>query len=231
MRETNDRRAVKADQPSRRRFLKEVAGAAGGACLLSLGAALYTKQASALPATALRPPGALAEPDFELSMAALLHTVPNPASEPRHELPVSGTVRAVGRRLRLSNQESEQITWLVAHQSALDHAPSLPLCRLKRLLAHPWCGNLIKLVQAGVQAAKSDPAAIRFVEQYLRETPLEVINPPPLMTGASLIELGLTPGPQFQELLEQVRDAQLNGEITTADEAREMVRRLSKPEE
>jgi poly(A) polymerase len=170
---------------------------------------------------------ALAEPDFELAMAALLHNVPNPASEPRHELPISGTVRAVCRRLRLSNQESEQITWLVAHQSALDHAPSLPLCRLKWLLAHPWCGNMIKLVQAGVQAAKSDPAAIQFVEQYRRETPPEVINPPPLITGADLIGLGLTPGPQFQELLEQVRDAQLDGEISTADEAREMVRRLS----
>jgi hypothetical protein len=38
--------------------------------------------------------------------------------------------------------------------------------------------------------------------------------------------MGLTPGPHFQELLDQVRDAQLNGEISTADDAREMVRKL-----
>jgi len=50
--------------PPRRRFLREAAGVAGGACLLSLGVALYANQASALPATALRPPGALAEGDF-----------------------------------------------------------------------------------------------------------------------------------------------------------------------
>ncbi|MCK9985713.1 MAG: ferredoxin-type protein NapG [Azoarcus sp.] len=48
----------------RRRFLREAAGVAGGACLLSLGVGLYAKQASALPAVALRPPGALAEADF-----------------------------------------------------------------------------------------------------------------------------------------------------------------------
>lgn len=48
----------------RRRFLKDAAGVAGGACLLSLGVGLYTRQASALPATALRPPGALPEADF-----------------------------------------------------------------------------------------------------------------------------------------------------------------------
>lgn len=37
---------------------------AGGAGLMALAAGLYSKQASALPATALRPPGALAEGDF-----------------------------------------------------------------------------------------------------------------------------------------------------------------------
>lgn len=49
---------------SRRRFLKESAGVAGGAGLLALGAGMYAKQASALPATAIRPPGALPEPEF-----------------------------------------------------------------------------------------------------------------------------------------------------------------------
>lgn len=50
--------------PSRRRFLKDAAKVAGSACLLSLGVGLYTRQTSALPPTALRPPGALPEADF-----------------------------------------------------------------------------------------------------------------------------------------------------------------------
>ncbi|THF60315.1 ferredoxin-type protein NapG [Pseudothauera rhizosphaerae] len=50
--------------PPRRRFLREAAGVAGGAGLLALGVGLYARQASALPASALRPPGALAEEDF-----------------------------------------------------------------------------------------------------------------------------------------------------------------------
>lgn len=52
------------ESSSRRRFLNNVAGAAGGAAMLSLGVGLYAKQASALPALALRPPGALGEADF-----------------------------------------------------------------------------------------------------------------------------------------------------------------------
>ncbi len=49
---------------ARRKFINSVAAAAGGGCLLALGAGLYAKSASALPAQALRPPGALPESDF-----------------------------------------------------------------------------------------------------------------------------------------------------------------------
>ncbi|MCB1964256.1 MAG: ferredoxin-type protein NapG [Rhodocyclaceae bacterium] len=55
-----DDKAVQA----RRRFLKEMAGAAGGACMLALGVGLYGAEASARPAMAIRPPGALPEADF-----------------------------------------------------------------------------------------------------------------------------------------------------------------------
>ena len=49
---------------ARRRFLNRIASAGGAACLLALGAGLVSRQAGALPAEALRPPGAVAEQDF-----------------------------------------------------------------------------------------------------------------------------------------------------------------------
>ncbi len=64
MSDQQTQRAGEVKAPPRRRFLREVAGVAGGAGLLSLGVGLYSRQASALPATALRPPGALVEGDF-----------------------------------------------------------------------------------------------------------------------------------------------------------------------
>lgn len=57
-------RAANTAPLPRRRFLKDAASVAGGAGLLALGAGMYAKQASALPATAIRPPGALPESEF-----------------------------------------------------------------------------------------------------------------------------------------------------------------------
>lgn len=48
----------------RRRFLANAAGAAGSAALVALGVGVTVRQSQALPAKAIRPPGARAEPDF-----------------------------------------------------------------------------------------------------------------------------------------------------------------------
>ena len=53
----------------------------------------------------------------------------------------------------------------------------------------------------------------------LEEWSAEELNPPPLLTGHDLIRMGLTQGPLFKELLQRVREAQLDGTIKTAREA------------
>jgi hypothetical protein len=43
--------------------------------------------------------------------------------------------------------------------------------------------------------------------------------PPPLLTGDDLIALGRTPGPDFKRLLDAAYDAQLEGSLTTRQQA------------
>ena len=43
---------------------------------------------------------------------------------------------------------------------------------------------------------------------------------PPLLTGEDLIALGMKPGPQLGALLAEIREQQLQDELTTPDEAR-----------
>ncbi len=50
--------------PARRRFLKETARLACGVAIVGIGLGLYAESARSLPPQAIRPPGALPEPEF-----------------------------------------------------------------------------------------------------------------------------------------------------------------------
>jgi len=51
----------------------------------------------------------------------------------------------------------------------------------------------------------------------------EELCPPRLITGNDLIALGFKPRPLFSTIPKAVEDAQLNGHISTAEEARRLV--------
>ncbi|MCA8921113.1 MAG: hypothetical protein KDD82_04850, partial [Planctomycetes bacterium] len=51
---------------------------------------------------------------------------------------------------------------------------------------------------------------------------------PPLLTGAALMQAGLKPGPSFGVLLERVRDAQREGQVSTPEAALELALELAR---
>ncbi|OYW16044.1 MAG: hypothetical protein B7Z55_14365 [Planctomycetales bacterium 12-60-4] len=161
----------------------------------------------------------LENPAFELAFATLVHELP------------ANNVETLCRQLKLSNHELDHITWLVAHRDDLLAAPTMSLAQLKRLLAHRCRDDLVRMSHARMLAADQKFRSrmfhpILFTEEFLSRTPREVLDPPPLISGAELIQLGLRPGPRFKELLDAVRDAQLNLEIVTREEALALVRQL-----
>ena len=153
-------------------------------------------------------------PTFEMAWAILLQELP------------AANIEVICRRLKLSNDELARTVWLVTHLPVLRQAPQLSLSQLKRLLAHPGHLELLRTLHALLLAEGADLHPVFFTEEFLLQTPAAEINPPPLLTGADLIGLSLTPGPRFRELLEQVRDAQLNGEIATPEAALALVHQL-----
>lgn len=131
-------------------------------------------------------------------------------------------VQAIVRRLRYTNKEIERTAWLIEHLVTVAHAPSVPWPKLQRVLVHEGAAELLSLVAS---ISEENDAALAFCRERLN-WPSEKLNPPPLLDGGDLIRHGLTPGPQFAELLEQVRDAQLDGEIATREDAIALVDRL-----
>jgi poly(A) polymerase len=156
----------------------------------------------------LRSLALLSQPSFELAAAALWQTLP---AEP--------VVAAICRRLRLSNEESERIAWLVAHQDDLRNVAEWTAAKLKRLFSQPASAELLQLTRAKLLAEEAELHPVLFCEEFLARTPPHLLNPPPLLTGDDLIAIGWSPGPRFREVLDVVRDAQLNGAISTREAA------------
>ena len=126
----------------------------------------------------------------------------------------------------MSNREIDAITFLLEQRHVLDAVSQMPLCRMKRLIVHPLFDELLAFIRAERLARNLDLQPVLFVEEYIRRTPPEEINPPELLRGDDLMALGLQPGPRFRDLLTAVRDAQLNGEIGTREEAIALVKQL-----
>jgi poly(A) polymerase len=152
----------------------------------------------------------LREPTLPLALAAVLLVAED------------ADISEVGRRLRYTNKELDRATWLVNNLMTVAHAPSVPWPKLQRLLVHDGAAELIALLESITEL--QDPA-LAFCRERLA-WPAERLNPKPLLDGGDLIRHGLPPGPEFSALLEQVRDAQLNGLVATRDEALALVDRL-----
>jgi poly(A) polymerase len=121
--------------------------------------------------------------------------------------------------LKLSNAERDRISWLVGSLARLERFASLTRSDRKRLLTAEGIGELLALGRAVALAETGDDSHVRACEIYLRDQPDGPIDPPPLLSGSDLIAHGYRPGPGFAELLESVRDAQLEGTIRDKDEA------------
>jgi poly(A) polymerase len=126
---------------------------------------------------------------------------------------------AAGRRLKLSNAEIDRAVWLVKWQRFLGIAPTMRASKLKPFLVQPGIGELLALHRADAMAVGWSLTHVEFCERVLRETPPEELNPPPVLTGNDLLALGWKQGPLFKKVLDAVRDAQLDGEVRTREEA------------
>jgi poly(A) polymerase len=170
----------------------------------------------------------LEEPSFPLAFAALLHDAGKPRVVGRtpdrytfysHEHVGKRMAGDIGRRFKLANDERERIEWLVERHQYLCDAPQMKLSKLKTILAHPGIQELLTLHRVDAAATGRSVEHVEFCERLLSEWSAHDLNPPPLLTGDDLIRMGLTPGPGFKAILERVREAQLEGIITSSEQA------------
>jgi poly(A) polymerase len=128
------------------------------------------------------------------------------------------------RRFRLSNDETEQVCGLVANHMRFGDVQRMRPSTLKRFLRLPRFQEHLELHRLDCLSSHRDLALYDYARNQLSILPAEQIRPKPLLTGDDLIDAGYKPGPQFKEMLTAVEDAQLDGSISTREEALALVR-------
>ena len=170
-----------------------------------------------------------------LAWGTLLHDGGKPATfrEAPDRIRFDGHVEvgeAIGReicaRLRMSNDDTEQIVALIANHMRFADVRRMRQSTLKRFLRLPRFDEHLALHRLDCLGSHGQLDLYDFVSERYRETPPEQIRPQPLMDGHDLIALGLPPGPAFSRILSAVEDAQLEGQIASKQEAEELVRQI-----
>jgi len=99
---------------------------------------------------------------------------------------------------------------------------------LKRFFRLPKFEEQLELHRLDCVSSHRDLTLYEFAKEKFHSLPQEQIRPAPLITGADLIAAGYKPGPMFKELLTAVEDAQLEGSISTKEEALKLVRQRAR---
>jgi poly(A) polymerase len=128
------------------------------------------------------------------------------------------------RRLRFSNDDTDQVLALVNHHMRFADITRMKESTLKRFLRLPRFEEHVDLHRMDCQSSHGDLAFYNFAKEKLASFPPEAIRPTPLLTGDDLIAAGYEPGPRFKEVLAAVEDAQLEGELRTQEDAMKFVR-------
>ena len=121
-------------------------------------------------------------------------------------------------RWKLSNAEAATISWFENNLMIMSRAHQLPWSQIQPLLIHadaPAAAALLA-VQFG-----TNHEGYKLCRERL-DWSAEELNPGALIDGRDLKQMNIPPGPIFSKILNDVRAAQLDGQITDSAEAQQM---------
>jgi poly(A) polymerase len=175
-----------------------------------------------------------------LAWAALLHDIgkpatyqpPNPAvpGEKPDRIRFNGHVEAGVRisetilaRLRFSGDDTAQILSLIANHMRFGDVLQMKQSTLKRFLRLPHFDEHLALHRLDALSSHGNLTCYDVARAHFEAEPAPDLRPAPLLTGRDLIAAGYRPSPQFKPMLALAEDAQLEGSVTTPEQALALV--------
>jgi poly(A) polymerase len=138
---------------------------------------------------------------------------------------VSRSVRAMRQALRISNEESDEMAEILVSLEPLLQSTLPTLAQKKRFLARPTsrlsCLLMDAMARVGLHGARIDQ-----LRPELAELSKGDVAPVPFVTGDDLTAAGFQPGPQYKRILDAIYDAQLEGRVSSKEEAMKLAGQL-----
>lgn len=173
----------------------------------------------------------------ELALAVLLHDIGKPATytydkaDDRirfngHDRVGAEMSEQILRRLKYSNSTTEDVCAMVANHMNFMNVQLMRTAKVKRFMARPTFEDEMELHRVDCGSSNGLTDNYDFLQAKGKEFASEPLIPPPLVTGKDLIDMGLKPGPEFKEILNQVQTEQLEGNLTDRAAALTWVREM-----
>ena len=169
------------------------------------------------------------EVSLPLVLSVLLHDIAKPATQ---TFDPDGRIRFNGhdklgaemtdvilKRMKYPNHVIEPTVEAVANHMAFKNVTKLRVAKLKRFMARPTFEDEMQLHRVDCLGCHGILTNFNFLREKQKEFASEPLIPRPLINGRDLMQHGIAAGPGLGKLLTAVQNLQLEGQITTSEEA------------
>lgn len=179
------------------------------------------------------------KPSLGLKWAVLMHDIGkfNTFSEDqerirydKHAEVGAEIAKKILQRLKFSKKIVDEVHWLIAHHMMVDPLLEMPDGRRRHWFLHPWFEDLLEVYRADSLGTKpTDLSAYHQIKKLYRHEIAELkLMPKKLISGVEVMAiLGIGPGEKIGQILDEIREKQLHGEIKNKEDALKFVRKMA----
>jgi poly(A) polymerase len=175
---------------------------------------------------------------LELKWAALLHDIGkyetfscegNRIRYDKHSEVGAEIAKKILKNLKFPKKSIDKICWLIEHHMMVVPLFEMPNDRKRHWFLHPWFPDLLELYRADALGIK--PLNLSAYEGlkllYKHEIAKLKLMPKQLISGDEIMKiLKMKPGKRVGEIILDIRQKQLSGEITTKKDAKNYIRSI-----
>lgn len=181
------------------------------------------------------------EVSLELALGVLLHDIGKPPCRrvdetgrirfSCHDREGASMARAILRRLKYSNAVVDAVCSMVERHMRFMNVRQMKKSTLRMFMSAPHFREELELHRLDCLSSNGLLDNWQFVREALESYRNAPLMPPPLATGRDLVNLGLSPGPDFGKWLSRLRELQLEGAFQTRKEALLLLGQIARVEQ